>query len=67
MFPTDLSLEIKAITPHVFRVPIEVPVVTSFGDMRDRPLCSCMLRRSTAMRATSRRSGRNTASGGQLQ
>ncbi|MFC6489635.1 mandelate racemase/muconate lactonizing enzyme family protein [Nitratireductor sp. GCM10026969] len=33
----DLSFEIAEITPHVFRVPIETPVVTSFGEMRDRP------------------------------
>ncbi|MCB8838334.1 mandelate racemase/muconate lactonizing enzyme family protein [Aurantimonas sp. VKM B-3413] len=29
--------EIAAVEPHVYRVPIAVPVVTSFGTMHDRP------------------------------
>ena len=33
----DLSFTLKSIEAHLFRVPIEEPVVTSFGVMRDRP------------------------------
>ncbi|MEE2950456.1 MAG: mandelate racemase/muconate lactonizing enzyme family protein [Pseudomonadota bacterium] len=33
----ETSIEIERVEPHVFRVPIETPVVTSFGVMRDRP------------------------------
>ncbi|GLQ55823.1 mandelate racemase/muconate lactonizing enzyme family protein [Devosia nitrariae] len=34
----DLSVDLIGITPMVFRAPIEIPVQTSFGIMRDRPM-----------------------------
>ncbi|WEX09826.1 mandelate racemase/muconate lactonizing enzyme family protein [Chelativorans sp. AA-79] len=42
----DISFETAEITPHVFRVPIDVPVVTSFGEMRDRPALFVQVRSS---------------------
>ncbi len=33
----ELSFTLKHLEAHVFRVPIDEPVVTSFGTMRDRP------------------------------
>lgn len=33
----DLSFTLKSIEAHLFRVPIDEPVVTSFGVMSDRP------------------------------
>ena len=31
-------LAVRALTAHVFRHPLRIPVVTSFGTMRDRPM-----------------------------
>ncbi|MBW3096632.1 mandelate racemase/muconate lactonizing enzyme family protein [Pseudohoeflea coraliihabitans] len=33
----DVTLRLAAVEAYVFRVPIAEPVVTSFGEMRDRP------------------------------
>lgn len=38
MMAHDLKVELKSVTPMVFRAPIETPVQTSFGIMRDRPM-----------------------------
>ncbi len=32
------KLDIRRVSAHVFRCPLETPVVTSFGTMRDRPM-----------------------------
>ena len=32
------SVHLKSVTAHVFRAPIETPVMTAFGIMRDRPM-----------------------------
>jgi L-alanine-DL-glutamate epimerase-like enolase superfamily enzyme len=32
------ALRLRSVTAHVFRYPLDTPVVTSFGTMRDRPM-----------------------------